>query len=151
MAPIRHPGERVQLVGRRARSVGLEQLGRVDLTGAHAFGRLRGGQLDQARVTIAARARNPEAAVDAARGRLPGSRSAGKARLGSSAAERAGDVDHVRCRRHAVQVELADLLDVIEHLGELGGHPLDIVIAQLEPGQTGDVKDLRTIKHGGRF
>src|SRR5205807_3347570 len=43
----RHPGESVQLVCGGALAVGLEQLGRVNLLGAHARGRLGGAQFDQ--------------------------------------------------------------------------------------------------------
>jgi len=54
----------------------------------------------------------------------------------------------VRRGRHALEVELGDPLDVLEHLGELGGHPLDLQLGQLEPGETGDVEHLSAIQHG---
>ena len=53
----------------------------------------------------------------------------------------------MRGRLHALEVELADLLDVIEHLRELDRHAVDLLVAQLEPGETGDVQDLGAIKH----
>jgi hypothetical protein len=51
--------------------------------------------------------------------------------------------------------ELADPLDVVEHVGELLAHPLLLLLAQLEPGEAGYVQDLITAQHspgslGGR-
>jgi hypothetical protein len=63
----------------------------------------------------------------------------GQRRLGIVDPDHAGDVDDVRGWRHAGEIELADLLDVIEHLGQLSGHPLDLVFAQLEAGKARDV------------
>ncbi len=36
---------------------------------------------------------------------------------------------------------------MVEHLGQLRGHPLDLVVAQLEPREAGDVEHLFTIEH----
>ena len=49
-----------------------------------------------------------------------------------------------------VEVELADLLDVAEDGGQLGGHPLDLLVRQLEAGQPGDVEYLLAVDHGPR-
>jgi hypothetical protein len=45
----------------------------------------------------------------------------------------------MRGRRYSVQVELADLLDVIQHVRELGSHALEFLLAELETGEPGDV------------
>ena len=55
-------------------------------------------------------------------------------------------VDHVRGRRHPLEVEFADLLDVVEYVGELTLHPLDLVTGQLEPGEPRDVQNLFAIQ-----
>ena len=58
------------------------------------------------------------------------------------------DRDDVRGRRDVVEVaELADLLDVVEHLDSSLGHPLELVLGQLEAGEAGDVEDLVTAQH----
>jgi hypothetical protein len=54
-------------------------------------------------------------------------------------------------RRHAGEVELANLVDVVEHVGELAGHSLKLIVRELEPGETGNVEDLIAIEHPGRF
>ena len=58
------------------------------------------------------------------------------------------DVDHVRGRRDVGHVaELADQLDVVEHLRELAAEALDLLGRQLEAGEAGDVEDLIAAQH----
>src|SRR5438270_13375598 len=52
-----------------------------------------------------------------------------EARFWLVGAHGAGHVDHMGSRRHALQIELADLLDVIEDLRELSRHALDLLFA----------------------
>jgi hypothetical protein len=51
----------------------------------------------------------------------------------------------VRGRGNSLQVELADLLDVVKHVRELAPHPLELIVGQLEPGEPGDVQNLFAI------
>jgi len=62
-----------------------------------------------------------------------------QARLGLVGTERAGHGHDVRGRRDVVEVELADLVDVLEHVRELDPHLLDFRFAQLQPSETGNV------------
>ena len=63
-------------------------------------------------------------------------------------AQRVLDVDHVRGRRDVGEVaELADQLDVVEHLGELAAEALDLLGGELEAGEAGDVEDLIAAQH----
>src|SRR5688500_18756355 len=52
------------------------------------------------------------------------------------------ELDDVGGRRHALEVELGDLVDVVEHLRELARHPLELVLRQSQAGEPGDVEDL---------
>ena len=61
----------------------------------------------------------------------PSATSRGRRRPRLVGAQGARDLDDVRRRRHVVEVELGDLLDVVEHGRQLGGHPLDLVVAEL--------------------
>ena len=63
-------------------------------------------------------------------------------------AQGVGDVDDVRRRRDAVEVELADLLDVLEDVGQLAGDLRDLLVAELQARQARDVQDLLTVDHG---
>jgi hypothetical protein len=54
----------------------------------------------------------------------------------------------VRGRRHAVEIELADLLDVLEDVRQLAGDLRDLFVAELQARQARDVQDLLTIDHG---
>ena len=54
----------------------------------------------------------------------------------------------MRGRLDVVEVERGDPVDVLEDPGELAGHPVDLVVGQLEPRQAGDVQDLLAIDHG---
>jgi hypothetical protein len=42
-------------------------------------------------------------------------------------------------RRHAVEVELADLLDVLEDVGQLAGDLRDLLVAELQARAAGGV------------
>ena len=68
-------------------------------------------------------------------------------RLGLVRPEDVDDVDHMRRGRHALEIELADGLDMVEHLGQLGRHPIDLFVVQLQPGQPGHMENLVTIEH----
>src|SRR5207248_2996891 len=46
--------------------------------------------------------------------------------------------DHVGGRLDAVEVELGDVLDVLEDPRQLAGHPLDLLVVELQAGQPGD-------------
>ena len=73
--------------------------------------------------------------------------SAGTGR-GSSARSALLDLDDVRRRRHAVEVELGDLrVDVVEDRGQLAGHPLDLVVGELQAREARDVEDLGALDH----
>ncbi len=50
-----------------------------------------------------------------------------------------------------MEVELADTGDVVEHCGELASHGLDLVIAERQAGQAGDVQDFISGNHRGAF
>ena len=65
-------------------------------------------------------------------------------------AQRVGDLDDVRRRRDAVELELADLLDVLEDVGQLAGDLRDLLVAELQARQARDVQDLLTVDHGSR-
>ncbi len=97
-ARVGDPGVRVQLVGRGARAIGLEQLARAEFTRADLCDRLGRGQFDQ-RGSFAARpgAGNAEAAVDGLRRRRQ-DRVAVKARHRLVGAHHAGQIDRVRGR-----------------------------------------------------
>jgi hypothetical protein len=51
----------------------------------------------------------------------------------------------MRGRRNALKLELADLLDVVKHVGELAPHALELVAGQLEPGEPRDMQNLLAI------
>ena len=70
---------------------------------------------------------------------------------GSSARSAFVDLDDVRRRRDALEVELADLLDVVEDAGELAAHPLDLLVGELEAREPRDVQDLVAIDHACRW
>ena len=53
----------------------------------------------------------------------------------------------MRGRLDLVEVERGDPVDVLEDPRELAGHPLDLVLGELEPRQAGDVQDLLAIDH----
>ena len=57
----------------------------------------------------------------------------------------------MRGRLDVVEVELADLLDVVEDRGQLAGHPLDLVVAQPQPRELGHVQHLLAIDHEPEF
>jgi hypothetical protein len=63
-------------------------------------------------------------------------------------AQRVGDLDGVRGRRDAVEVELADLLDVLEDVRQLIGDLGDLLIGELQTRQPRHVQDLLAIDHG---
>ena len=106
-------------------------------------GGLRGGQLDHDAPGLGTR-KPPSAASGAALERALDRHR--RARL--VGAQRVLDVDHVRGRRDVVEVaELADQLDVVEHLGELAAEALDLLGRQLEAGEAGDVEDLIATQH----
>ena len=72
----------------------------------------------------------------------------GQARPRLVGAQRVLHLDHVRGRLDAGEVaELADLLDVVEHLAQLLAHALDLVLGELEAGEPGDVEHLVTAQH----
>ena len=58
-------------------------------------------------------------------------------------------LDHVRGGLDVVEVERGDPVDVLEDPRELPGHRLDLLVAEAEPGQLGDVENLLALDHGG--
>ena len=132
-------------IGRGARPVGLVQLAVGDLAGADPLS--RGGRRQVEQVAHAAPGLGTPKPSFSGSGAAAKMTSPRQRRLGLVGPQRVDDVDHVRGRRDAVEIELADLLDVVEHLGKLRGHPLDLFLAQLEPGEPGDVENLFTIEH----
>ena len=94
-----------------------------------------------------ARARDAEAAL-VVLGRARQRDLDGQARARHVRAQRVLHLDDVRRRLDAGEVaELADLLDVVEHLGQLLAHALDLVLGELEAGEPGDVEHLVTAQH----
>jgi hypothetical protein len=57
----------------------------------------------------------------------------------------------VRGRGDAVQVELRDLLDVVEHRRQLPRHAVYLVIGEAEASEAGDVEDLIAVDHAAKF
>jgi hypothetical protein len=55
----------------------------------------------------------------------------------------------VRCRLDALEVELGDAVDVLEDARELLRHPLDLFIAEPEPGEPRHVQHLFALDHAG--
>ena len=47
----------------------------------------------------------------------------------------------------SVEVELGDAVDVLEDSRELGGHLIDFVVGELEPGEPCDVENLVAVDH----
>ena len=76
-----------------------------------------------------------------------GSARGGQLGRGSSARRTFSSCDHVRGRLDPVQVELVHALDVLEDRRQLGRHPLELGLGQLEPGQPRDVEDLVAVDH----
>ena len=54
-----------------------------------------------------------------------------------------------RRRLDAGQIKLADAVDVLEHRGELAGHPFELGLVEFQAGQAGDVNDLCAFEHVG--
>ena len=53
----------------------------------------------------------------------------------------------MRSRLDAIEVKLGNPLNVLEDSRQLACHPLDLFIAQLEPGELGDMEDLFPVDH----
>ena len=66
---------------------------------------------------------------------------------GSSGRSALLDLDDVTRRRHVVQRELGQRVDVAEDRGQLAGHPVDLVVGQLEPREARDVEDFGALDH----
>ena len=146
----RDPRERVELVGERALAVGRPQLAGVDRAGAHALGGLGRGQLEQLAHAGAAPGLGHAEPVRRGVGRARERDLARQRRPRLVGAQRVLDRDDVRGRRDVVEVaELGDLLDVVEDARELPGHRRQLVLAQLEAGEAGDVQDLVAVQHCG--
>jgi hypothetical protein len=73
-----------------------------------------------------------------------------KARHRLIGAHHAGDLDGVRGRRHTFQVQLADPVDMVEHVGELRAHALDLLLGEAKAGETSHVENLGAVKHPAR-
>ena len=141
------PRERVELIGAARR--GRRRTARRGRALPRGRARPRGGPLESsASLRRRARAGNAEAA--SGRSGRPRGSPRGERRHGTSARSA------LRRRRratsaHALEVELADLLDVVEHLRQLGGHALDLGVAQLQPREARDVQYLIAIEHRAVF
>ena len=66
---------------------------------------------------------------------------------GLSGRTHVGDAEHVGGGLDGGQVELADLVDVVEDLGKLGGHAVGLGGLEAQPGQAGDVTDIVFADH----
>src|SRR4051794_15220487 len=80
-------------------------------------------------------------------GRLLEDDVAGQARPRLVVAQRVRDLDDMGRRGDVVGVQLRDLLDGVEDLGELAGHAADLVVGELEPREARDVEDLLAVDH----
>ena len=141
---VRHPRVGVEVVGRRACAVGLEELGLVEVPGLDRVDRALGAQGDDLAHACGLGTRKPPSATSGALGER---HVAGERRPRLVRAQRAADVDHVRRGRHAVEVELGDRLDMAEDLRQLAGHALDLVRREVEAGEARDVEDLLAVDH----
>jgi hypothetical protein len=57
----------------------------------------------------------------------------------------------MRGRLDPVEIELVHPLDVLEDLGQLGRHALELLVAQPQPRQPRDVEHLVAVDHGPRL
>ena len=72
-----------------------------------------------------------------------------RSRLGAGSSGRSHvlERDHVGRRLDALEIELAERLDVVEDPGELARHPLDLLVGQPQPREAGDVENLFAVDH----
>ena len=63
-------------------------------------------------------------------------------------AKHVGEVDDVRRRLDSVEIELVHRLHVLEDLGQLAGHPVDLVVAEPQSRELGHVQHLVPVDHG---
>ena len=150
--PVGDPGERVQLVGRGALAVGLEQLARVELAGADraaaaaavsSISSLRSGAAHVRRpgserrtLPVDRLGRAAEHDLDAAG--TAAARPARSALTTSTTCEVGGTPSRSSSRIFSMWSSTFE---------SSARHPLDLVIGQLEPGEAGDVEDLIAIEH----
>ena len=125
---VGHPEEGVQVVGGRALAVELEQLARRRRSPARTCSAAWAAR--QVRELAHAPGLGTRKPLVGRVGRLLERRSRGQLGARLVGAQHVLELDHVRGRLDAVEVELADLLDVVEDRRQLAGHPLDLVVGQ---------------------
>jgi hypothetical protein len=54
-------------------------------------------------------------------------------------------------RLHPLEVQPVHPLDVLEDLGQLGGHAVELLVAEPKACQPGDMEDLVAVDHGRRL
>jgi len=61
------------------------------------------------------------------------------------------ELNHVRGRRHVIEIKRRNPIDVLEDPRKLAGHGLDLSLGKAQTGQLGNVQYLLSLNHGGRF
>ena len=133
------PRERIQFVGGGALPVCLEQFGGFDLARAELGDRVGRGQLDQVGHCAVAPGLGTPKPPSTGSGAAASTASRGRHGIGTSSRSTLKMSTTWDVGGTSVEVELSDPLHVVEHLGQLGRHPLDLVVVEVELGQTGDV------------
>ena len=122
VAVLAAPEVGVELVARRGLPPGLEVLLARELARGDLRRRLGDGQLEQLAI-ISACGEGTRKAPSSGSGACASATSRGQLGRGSSGAQHVLELDHVRGRLDAVEVELGDPVDVLEDPRELAGHP----------------------------
>lgn len=60
-------------------------------------------------------------------------------------------LNHVRGRRHVVEIKRSDPINVLEDPRKLPGHGLDLCLSEAQASQFCHVQYLLSLDHGGRF
>ena len=150
-AGLGSPQVGVELVAGGRLGVGVEVLVGGDLPRLDPPDRGRGAELDQLSRIGAGLAHacgeGTRKAPSAGSGAFSSARSRGRLGSGVVGSQDVLELDHVGRRLDAVEVERGDRVDVLEDPEQLLGHPLDLVLGELEPREPGDVQDLLAIDH----
>ena len=132
-------------VGGRALAVEREQLRGGQLAGRDLAGGLGAAEREHRAHACGLGTRKPSSVAS---GACASATSRGRHACGSSSRSRPVTSTTCEVGRDAVEVELADLRDVADDRRELARHRLDLLLAQREARQAGDVQDLVAVDHG---